>query len=376
MRIALIRGSLQRAWELPAYEFGHGHQVDLFISRRLRLDARPAAFRERRLPTLSDAVATLGPRARGAIDLAAGSLEYLVGLERALAGYDVAHAAELDNPLTLQAIRARRSGRCRRVVATVFENIPFRPAQNALVARRLAKVASGADAFLAVTERARLHLLAAGAPDERIVVLPFGVDVDRFRPAEAREPGPPRVLSVCRLEPAKGVEDLVIAVGLLARRGVHVELSLVGDGPLRPRLERIARAMGITGQVRFRAVPWAAIAAVYREADVFVLASTPTRNWREQFGFAVVEAMASGLPVLVGASGSLPEVVGREDQLVAPADPLGLADRLGELVRDAEARERLGAANRARAVERFDSRRTQRNLLAAYERVLAAPPAP
>ena len=80
------------------------------------------------------------------------------------------------------------------------------------------------DHFQAITERARLHLRIAGVPDERITTLPLGIDMERFSPAEGpRREGPLRVLTVSRLEVAKGVEDLVIAVGLLAQRGVEVE---------------------------------------------------------------------------------------------------------------------------------------------------------
>jgi phosphatidylinositol alpha-1,6-mannosyltransferase len=362
-----------RAWELPNYEL-RGATVDPIISRRVRVGPPSERFNLRRLPSPSDLTARLGPRAFGAVELLAGSPEHLWGLEKALSGYDVAHGLELTYPFTAQALRARAAGSCRRVVATVMENIPFKPHPNPVVAARAREVAAGVDRFVAITERARVHLLCADVPDERITVLPLGTDTELFRPAEgARPPGPLRVLSVARLEPAKGVEDVVIAAGLLAQRGRELEVTLVGSGPLQQRLGEIATAMGIADRTQIRAVPWKQLPDVYRRHDVFVLASAATRLWREQFGFAAVEAMASGLPVRVGDSGSLPEVVGRPGSLIRPHDPLALADALERLAEDPGLRQAEGAENREWAVRRFDQRLIRERLRGLYERVLDEP---
>jgi glycosyltransferase involved in cell wall biosynthesis len=367
VRLALVRGTQLGAWDLPNYPPG-----DVFVSRGFAGDVGPG-FGVRRLASPADLRRRLGPRFGGALELVAGPLQYLVGLEKALEGYDVAHTVELENFTTVQAIRARRAGRCRRVVASVMENIPMKP-QPAPVRRTLRAAVPGVDHCVAITERARLYLQLAGVPDDRITLLPVGTDLERFRPSSAATPGAPtRLLSVARLEPGKGVEDLVIALGLLARRGLDAEVTFVGDGPSRGRLEAVASELGVRDRVRFERIPWGEIERAYRAADVFVLASGPTRNWREQFGFAVVEAMASGLPVLVGESGSLPEVVGRRESLVAPHDPLALADALEPLVRDEGLRAERGAWNRRRAEEHFDHRRIRTALAELYERVLAAP---
>jgi glycosyltransferase involved in cell wall biosynthesis len=363
MRVALVRGSLLRPWEVPNYTID-GVRVEAFTSRRTARAMGKMGLPIHALPGVADLTGHLPAPVRAALELTAGNVELLGGLERALRGFDIAHALELANPLTWQATRARAAGACRAVVATVMENTPFRPEPNALVRRRVRTVAAGVDRFVAITERARLHLQTEGVPDDRITLLPLGIDMEHFSPGPAPpSDGPLRVLSVARLERGKGVEDLVIAAGLLARKGIDVEVTLVGAGPLRGRLLEVAGAMGVAERVRLPPpVEWEALPDVYRAHHVFVLASAATVNWREQFGFAMVEAMACGLPALAGASGSLPEVVGRDDALVMPHDPLSLSDALAALAADPQRRQELGTYNRARALERFDVRRVRERL--------------
>ncbi len=371
MRVALIRGSLVGPWELPNYLID-GIDVEVVASRGGGGDgSSPLPVRELRSP--AELLSRLPPLASGVVDLTIGSVQYLWGLEDALEGFDIAHSGEVFMPMTLQAVQARDRGRVKRVVASVMENIPFQPDQNRWVRRRIAESARGVDRFIAMSERARLHLETHGVDPERIVVLPVGTDVERFGPApDVREDLQFRVLSVARLEQGKGVEDLAIAAGLLARRGVDVHVSFLGRGPMRGRLEHVASAMGIADRVEFPGfVPWGELDRVYRRHDAFVLASGTTRNWREQLGFAVLEAMASGLPVLVGDSGSLPEVAGRPESLVRPHDPPALADALEELAGDPGLRAERGAWNRQHVLERYDQRKVREQLGALYRDVLA-----
>lgn len=373
MRVALVRGSLLRPSELDNFALP-GAETVAIASRAIAADL--AGWRDPRvigLPSTGEVLGRLPPRAQAALGLVAGKTELLYGLRRALRGVDVAHALELDHPLTVQSLKARDAGACRAVVATVMENIAFPSVPNRVVARRVERIAAGVDHFVAITDRARLHLELNGVDPGRITVMPCGVDLERFRPAPApREgTGPLKVLTVTRLERAKGVEDLVIAIHLLARQGVDARATFVGSGPLAGRIGDLAGRLGIADRVDVPGpVPWERLADVYREHDVFVLGSAPTVNWREQFGFAVVEAMACGLPVLVGDSGSLPEVVGDPSSLIRPHDPPSLADALAVLGGDEAARRRRGRESRERASELFDVRRIRARMVELYERVL------
>jgi len=373
VRIAVVRGANLNAWELANFALP-GHEVVAVGSHRGAFDAHGVPVGRLRLHSPADVVARLPAPLPAVVARFGGDVSWLLGLERALRGFDIAHVAELASPYSLQALRARDAGAVTRVVATVWENIALPPAPNSLVARRAAAVARGVDRFLAISERARRHLLYAGVADERIDVFGMGVDLERFAPCDRPAAPELRILSVCRLVPEKGVEDLVVAVGLLAGRGVAVRLTFAGEGPSRPQLERLAAAGGVADRVRFAGfVPYEQMPALHRDADVFVLASAPRATWQEQFGFAVVEAMASGLPVLAGDSGSLDEVVGDPAQLVAPHRPERLADALEELAGDPARRAALGAANRRRAEQRYDRQRVAGELAEFYERALASP---
>ena len=377
MRVALIRGPNLNPWELGNFDFPpeSGASVVAFGSRRGSYESHGLPLEARRLWCPSDAVGSLPPLARALVARVAGNHEYLVGLDRELDGFDIAHAAELNTPYSLQAVRARSGGRVRRVVATVWENIALPAPENPLVARRMREVAAGLDGAIAISERARLGLTLAGVPDDRIETIPMGVDVEHFSPRGADSPdGPFRVLCVARLVAEKGVEDLVVALRLLRDRGVDASLTLVGTGPLEGRLRSTADRLGVGDRLSMPGtIPYERLPGVYRDAGVFVLASAPRATWQEQFGFAVVEAMACGLPVLAGHSGSLDEVVGDPGQLVTPHDPVELANALERLAGDAGARSAFGKANRARALARYDRREVAGRILSFYERVLDAP---
>jgi glycosyltransferase involved in cell wall biosynthesis len=380
LRVALVRGTLLRAVDLPTYAFApdEGVDVELFLSRGLARRLGDVPFRVHGLRSPADLHARLPLPARMAVDAAMWSTDRLIGLEERVRDFDLIHTAEVHAPMVEQSLRLRDAGRVRAVVTTVMENIPFFPASSPIVRRRVARIAPRLDLIVAVTERAKLHVLSHGADPEKVVVLPVGVDTERFAPrpgGPSSRPGrdgrPLRVVTVSRLETGKGVEDLAIAAGLLAERGVAVEVTYVGEGPSRPRIETIARHYGIGDRIRFAGfVPWERLPKVHHEHDVFVLPSAATSNWREQFGYAVVEGMACGLPVLVGNSGSLMEVAGRDDALVTPHDPLSLAAALERLAGDAALRAELGAWNRRRAVEVFDARLVRARLRELYERAL------
>jgi glycosyltransferase involved in cell wall biosynthesis len=191
-----------------------------------------------------------------------------------------------------------------------------------------------------------------GVRRDRIVILADTVDGEVFRILPERDggrpPGPPRLLTVGRLassERYKGVERVLNVLPQVRQRRPGTTYIVAGDGDDRPRLQRLAREMGIADGVRFAGlVPDADLPRLYGDADVFVMPST-----KEGFGIVFLEALACGTPVIAGnRDGSVDAVLdGRLGRAVDPYDPEAL-ERAIETELDAAAAAHPGDARRRR----------------------------
>lgn len=183
-------------------------------------------------------------------------------------------------------------------------------------------------------------------PEDHITVIPNGVDTTFFCPPSGGFiPRNRIILCIARLVPDKDHETLLTAFGLLARRHPDVELWLVGNGKLQGPLKRQA-ANGIPkGRVQF--LPGQRdLRGLFHQASIFVLSSR-----QEALPNVVLEAMASGLPIVATAVGGLPEVVehGRTGLLVPKQDAPALAQAMEQLLMDENTRVVLGKTGRERA---------------------------
>lgn len=220
-----------------------------------------------------------------------------------------------------------------------------------------------------VCNRAAGEVLRGKGFTGTVKVLPLGVDVERFAPRpENGAPAGDRELLVGyvgRLTPEKGVDVLMRAAS--GQSGWR--LRIVGDGPARAELRRLAGELGLGAQAEFTpALPHEELPGMYRELDALAVPSRPTPRWQEQFCRVAVEAMASGVPVVASASGSLPEVVADAGVLVPAGDPAALEAALRELAGHPERRRALGALGRARAA-RYSWSSVAEAHLALYEEV-------
>jgi rhamnosyl/mannosyltransferase len=241
-----------------------------------------------------------------------------------------------------------------RVLRTLFS-----PVQHRFLRRAHAIIASSPD-YAASSPVLRRHA-------DRVRVIPFGI-----RPDDAGTPdaptvaalrerhGPRVVLAVGRLVYYKGFDYLVRSMG-----SVDGQLVIVGDGPMREELERLAAGHGVAGRVTL-AGRVESVASHYAAADVFALPATARS---EAFGLVQLEAMAAGLPVVNTHIPSGVPFVSRDGQTgltVPPRDPAALAAALSRLLDDAALRARLGQAARERVATEFSAGRMARDTLALY----------
>lgn len=215
-----------------------------------------------------------------------------------------------------------------------------------------------AERVLSVSSRLAERMASAtGFPLNRITVIRNGVDLQRFqavdRPAARRALGLPAdglvVGTAGRLVPVKDHATLVQALKLLRDRGVAVTGVVAGDGPLRAALEAQARALGIAAHVMFPG-HLADVERLFAALDVFVLSSRS-----EGLSNTILEAMASGLPVVATRVGGADELVedGVTGILVPPENPGALADGILRPVGDPQWRRAAGAAGQRRALSTF-----------------------
>lgn len=192
-------------------------------------------------------------------------------------------------------------------------------------------------------------------PPDRLAIVPNGVDANAFRLRHGPREG---VLCVGRLVPYKGVETLVRAAADL----VDVPVTVAGDGPLRPRLERLAR--DLHAPVAFRGfVPDAELPDLYGAAAATAL---PSANGQEAFGIALVESMATGTPVVASDLPGVRDVAVLAGRVVPANDPRALAEALADVVERPPAPPRE-VARRVR--ERYAWERVVDLLVGAYGRV-------
>lgn len=207
--------------------------------------------------------------------------------------------------------------------------------------------------------RSQLMLFADPEQWDKLRLVRCAVDTEAFAPPERPErDGPLRVLTVSRLVPGKGNLLLVEAA---ARAGA--ELTIVGDGPDRPRLEARARELGVPLRLT-GSVSQDEIRDHYAAADAFCLPS-----FAEGVPVVLMEAMAMGLPVVATRIAGIPELVedGRSGLLVTPGRVDELARALEWLAADPQPRFELGQAGREAVVRHYDLERNARELLAAFE---------
>lgn len=247
----------------------------------------------------------------------------------------------------------------------------------------LGRIGAGADAVTTVSAWTRGRVAAAFGPQAALERLPGGIDPERFRPdpaARARLRArlglgeAPVVACVSRLVARKGQDALVRALPAVRERVPGTRLLLVGDGPDAARLARLAAGHGVADAVVLTgAVPEAELPAHHAVGDVFALPCR-TRGGGldvEGLGIALLEASASGLPVLAGRSGGAPETVreGVTGHVVDGRDPRGLAGALAGLLADPARAAAMGAAGRAwmRAEWTWDARAERLRALLGHE---------
>jgi glycosyltransferase involved in cell wall biosynthesis len=226
-----------------------------------------------------------------------------------------------------------------------------------LVAKRL----RDATAIITCTEEGRHTVQRALPPDSRsrLETVRHGLHPSEFDP----DAGSDRVvLGIGRLIDKKGFDILLAACGALRKRGVEFEAAIIGDGPLKAKLETMASALQLRDVLTFTGeLPWRAVRSYLRRGAVLVAPSVRAPDGdRDGLPNVVLEAMASGRPVITTRESAAPEIVvdGENGFLVDRTDAQGFADHIQRLLDDDSLRRTMGKAARRTVTERFDIEKT------------------
>jgi glycosyltransferase involved in cell wall biosynthesis len=211
-----------------------------------------------------------------------------------------------------------------------------------------------ADLVVTLGEAMREEILERGVDPDKVIIVPNGVSEEFLRPLPDDQgqlkaslgikPGEHVVGLVSSLVAHEGIGTLLEAVKILGDRGIPTRALIVGDGPERPALQRQAAALGIDAIFPGR-VPMSQVRAYHAVLDAFVVPRTPDRVCQLVTPLKPVEAMASGLPVVVSGVRALSEIVNDKvtGLVSAPLDATALADALSGLLDSPELRAELGA---------------------------------
>lgn len=271
-------------------------------------------------------------------------------------------------PLALLAPSARAAGAARVVASTHGHEVGWSMLPLARTALR--RIGDGTDVVTYVSGYTRGRFASAFGPRACLERLSPGVDVDRFRPDSAARAAlraryglgeRPVVVCLSRLVPRKGQDMLIRAFGRIRARVPGAALVIVGGGPYRENLQKLAQRCGVAEDVLFTGgVPGEELPAHHALADVFAM---PCRTRGagldvEGLGIVYLEASASGVPVVAGRSGGAPETVrdGTTGRVVDGTDIEAIAGAVGDLLADPDAAARMGAAGRDWVVQNWQWR--------------------
>jgi glycosyltransferase involved in cell wall biosynthesis len=202
------------------------------------------------------------------------------------------------------------------------------------------------------------------------VIPQFGVDPELFSPAPLPPTGPPVIGFVSRLVEEKGILVLLDALqGLEGDWRLHV----IGSGPLEARARRRAERLGINARTTWeRGVPSTLVPQRLRTFTLLVQPSLTRSHWKEQFGRAVMEAMACGLPVIGSDSAEIPNVLGSAGLVVPEGDVRALREAMAGVLADATLRVELAQRGRARVMDSFTHERIAAQTVDVYRAATSA----
>jgi colanic acid/amylovoran biosynthesis glycosyltransferase len=231
------------------------------------------------------------------------------------------------------------------------------------------------DCILAISDYNARHLIGFGLDKKKLTFHPVGVELPRFpfkwKTAVRPDDGTLRVLSVGRLVAEKGYEIAIVAIAQVKQKNPDLNLlyDIIGDGPLRPKLEALIYKNSLEDIVRLHGPRTQdQVAAALQRSDIFLLSSIA-----EALPVALMESQATGLPAIATAVGSTDQIVlsGTSGFIVPAGDASAIAEKISFLARHPHQWRKMGEAGRHHIEKNFDLDRLNDRLVDLYHRLAA-----
>lgn len=289
---------------------------------------------------------------------------YYFSLKKYLPGIDIIYSCDITrSAYTLASLKDSLNFK---FLLSWWENIPFRAIFDDRTNCQKKYVMSKVDMFLPFTKMAKKVLEIEGIEKNKISVIYPGVDTQRFKPGDKSKILMSKynihencfvILYVGKLVSWKGVHNLIYLAKILTNKGFKdFVIAVAGRGAQKENMIKIIKESKTEEHFRFLDfISYEEMPDVYRIADLFILPSYPTMTWQEQFGMVLIEAMATGKPIISTMSGAIPEVVGNAGILIPPGDFFALANAVIDLIENSNLRETLGKIGRERVEKLFNA---------------------
>ena len=232
------------------------------------------------------------------------------------------------------------------------------------------------DLFLPISDYWKRKLIRLGCNEKKIIVHRMGINLEKFKFSERRKQSgePIKILTIGRLVEKKGHEYTIQAIAKIIKKYKNIEYIIAGDGPFRSKLEDLISELGIKNYIKFlRAVEQNEILKLYKQANIFILPSITASNG-DQEGIPVVlmEAQATGLPVISTFHTGIPEVIvdGKSGFLVPERDVNALAEKLEYLIEHPNLWPKMGRYGRKFVEERYNSKKLNQQLVEIYQNLI------
>lgn len=230
------------------------------------------------------------------------------------------------------------------------------------------------DLFLPLCDDFKKRLIELGAPENKTITQHIGIDMDNFNLFKKDAKKIVQILDISRFVEKKGHIYLIRALSEVIKKNKNFNCTFVGGGDLREECKNIASSLGLQSFVKFvDTVNPDDLPILYKNSDIFVLPSITSKNGdTEGTPSVIIEAQASGLPVVSTYHAGIPEIVvdKKSGFLVNEKDVTSLANCILELIEDSNLRKKMGEFGRKHALEEFDRNKQVKKLIRLYESVL------